>query len=151
FDVTIVSSDKDLKQIVSQRVTLLDTMKNRRCGISDVIEKFGVGPEKVVDVQALAGDSTDNVPGVPGIGIKTAGQLISEYGSLEELLARAHEIRQPKLRENLMTHADLARISLQLVTLDQNVPVPASLEDLEVRPIAPEPLLAFFDSQGFKN
>src|SRR5690606_32066666 len=130
FDVTIVSSDKDLMQIVSQRVTLLDTMKNRRSGIADVIEKFGVGPERVVDVQALAGDSIDNVPGVPGIGIKTAGQLIAEYGSLEELLARAHEIKQPKRRENLLAHADLARISLKLVTLDRNVPLPVTIDDL---------------------
>ncbi|HEY8351719.1 MAG TPA: DNA polymerase I [Sphingomonadales bacterium] len=151
FDVTIVSSDKDLMQIVSQRVTLLDTMKNRRSGIADVIEKFGVGPERVVDVQALAGDSIDNVPGVPGIGIKTAGQLIAEYGGLEELLARAHEIKQPKRRENLLAHADLARVSLKLVTLDRNVPLPVTIDDLALRPIAPEPLLAFFDAQGFKN
>src|ERR1700754_5316167 len=107
---TIVSSDKDLMQLVTDRVTMYDTMKDRRLGIPEVIEKFGVGPEKVVEVQALAGDSVDNVPGVPGIGIKTAAQLIVEYGDLETLLSRAGEIKQPKRREALIENAEKARI-----------------------------------------
>src|SRR3982075_2390388 len=112
---TIVSSDKDLMQLVTDCVTMYDTMKDRRIGIPEVIEKFGVPPEKVVEVQALAGDSTDNVPGVPGIGVKTAAQLIVEYGDLETLLPRAGEIKQPKRREALIEHAEKARISRQLV------------------------------------
>ncbi len=115
---TIVSSDKDLMQLVTDQVTMFDTMKDRRIGIAEVIEKFGVPPEKVVEVQALAGDSTDNVPGVPGIGIKTAAQLIVEYGDLETLLKRAGEIKQPKRREALIENAEKARISRQLVLLD---------------------------------
>ena len=118
---TIVSSDKDLMQLVTDKVTMYDTMKDRRIGIAEVIEKFGVPPEKVVEVQALAGDSTDNVPGVPGIGIKTAAQLIVEYGDLETLLERACEIKQPKRREALIENAEKARISRQLVLLDDKV------------------------------
>src|SRR3954447_17567136 len=118
---TIVSSDKDLMQLVTDCVFMYDTMKDRRIGIAEVIEKFGVPPEKVVEVQALAGDSTDNVPGVPGIGIKTAAQLIVEYGDLETLLKRAGEIKQPKRREALIEHAEKARISKQLVQLDDKV------------------------------
>ena len=110
---TIVSSDKDLMQLVNDKITMYDTMKDRRIGIPEVIEKFGVPPEKVVEVQALAGDSTDNVPGVPGIGIKTAAQLIVEYGDLEQLLFRATEIKQPKRREALIENAEKARISRQ--------------------------------------
>jgi DNA polymerase-1 len=110
---TIVSSDKDLMQLVTDKVMMYDTMKDRRIGIPEVIEKFGVPPEKVVEVQALAGDSTDNVPGVPGIGIKTAAQLIVEYGDLEQLLFRAGEIKQPKRREALIENAEKARISRQ--------------------------------------
>src|SRR6476469_7144030 len=120
---TIVSSDKDLMQLVTDKVLMYDTMKDRRIGIPEVIEKFGVPPEKVVEVQALAGDSTDNVPGVPGIGVKTAAQLITEYGDLETLLQRAGEIKQPKRREKLTEFAMQARLSLDLVTLKQNVPV----------------------------
>src|SRR5689334_15366103 len=118
---TIVSSDKDLMQLVTDCVHMYDTMKDRRIGIPEVIEKFGVPPEKVVEVQALAGDSTDNVPGVPGIGVKTAAQLIVEYGDLETLLSRASEIKQDKRRQTLIDNAELARISKRLVTLDQNV------------------------------
>src|SRR6185436_16206454 len=114
-DVTIVSSDKDLMQLVGDRVTLFDPIKMRRLGREAVFEKFGVTPEKVVDVQALAGDSTDNVPGVPGIGVKTAAQLITEYGDLDSLLQRAGEIKQPKRREALQNNAELARVSRQLV------------------------------------
>src|SRR5215813_12674925 len=120
---TIVSSEKDLMQLVTDRVTMFDTMKDRRIGIAEVVEKFGVPPTKVVEVQALAGDSTDNVPGVPGIGVKTAAQLIVEYGDLETLLFRATEIKQPKRREALIDNADAARMSKKLVTLDDRVPL----------------------------
>ena len=120
-NATIVSSDKDLMQLVTDSVIMYDTMKDRRIGIPEVIEKFGVPPEKVVEVQALAGDSTDNVPGVPGIGVKTAAQLIIEYGDLETLLSRAGEIKQPKRREALIENAEKARISRQLVLLDDKV------------------------------
>src|SRR5580704_16070444 len=119
-DVTIVSSDKDLMQLVGDRVSMLDTMKNLRIGRAEVVEKFGVGPEKVIDVQALCGDSVDNVPGVPGIGVKTAAELINQWGDLENLLAHAGEIKQPKRRESLIQFADQARLSKRLVTLDLN-------------------------------
>jgi DNA polymerase I len=119
----IVSSDKDLMQLVRKGVTLLDTMKDRELGEEAVLEKFGVKPDKVIDVQALAGDSIDNVPGVPGIGVKTGAQLITEYGDLETLLARASEIKQQKRRENLLEFAEQARLSKRLVTLDDKVPV----------------------------
>src|SRR5206468_7015070 len=119
-------------QLVTDCVTMYDTMKDRRLGIAEVIEKFGVPPEKVVEVQALAGDSTDNVPGVPGIGVKTAAQLITEYGDLETLLQRAGEIKQPKRRETLIDNAELARVSKRLVTLDQNVDLEVPVEDLAV-------------------
>ena len=125
---TIVSSDKDLMQLVTDKVTMFDTMKDRRIGIAEVIEKFGVPPEKVVEVQALAGDSTDNVPGVPGIGIKTAAQLIVEYGDLETLLKHASEIKQPKRREALIGNAEKARISRQLVLLDDKVKLDVPLD-----------------------
>ena len=118
----IVSSDKDLMQLVRDGVTLYDTMKEKDLGEAEVLEKFGVKPDKVIDVQALAGDSVDNVPGVPGIGLKTGAQLITEYGDLETLLARAAEIKQQKRRENLIQFAEQARISKRLVTLDDNVP-----------------------------
>src|SRR6267142_3486904 len=129
---TIVSSDKDLMQLVTDCVTMYDTMKDRRIGIPEVIEKFGVPPEKVVEVQALIGDSTDNVPGVPGIGIKTAAQLIVEYGDLETLLLRAGEIKQPKRREALIENAEKARISRQLVLLDDKVALDVPLDELAV-------------------
>jgi DNA polymerase-1 len=130
---TVVSSDKDLMQLVTDCVTMYDTMKDRRLGIPEVIEKFGVPPEKVVEVQALAGDSVDNVPGVPGIGIKTAAQLITEYGDLETLLARAGEIKQPKRREALIENAEKARISRQLVLLDDHVALDVPLDELAVQ------------------
>lgn len=148
--VTIVSSDKDLMQLVNDDITMLDTMKNREVDVDGVREKFGVGPDKVVDVQALAGDSSDNVPGVPGIGIKTAAELINTYGDLESLLARAGEIKQPKRRENLIEFADLARVSAKLVKLRDDAPVPQALDTLAVRELEVAPLLDFVDAQGFR-
>lgn len=146
---TIVSSDKDLMQLVTDCVTMYDTMKDRRIGIPEVIEKFGVPPEKVVEVQALAGDSTDNVPGVPGIGIKTAAQLIVEYGDLEQLLFRATEIKQPKRREALIEHAEKARISRQLVLLDDKVELDVPLDDLAVHEPDARKLVAFLKAMEF--
>ena len=125
--VTIVSSDKDLMQLVDERITMQDPMKNIPIGFDQVVEKFGVGPDKVVDVQALAGDSTDNVPGVPGIGVKTAALLINTYGDLDTLLERAGEIKQPKRRENLIEFADQARMSRELVRLRDDVDVEDAL------------------------
>ena len=148
---TIVSSDKDLMQLVTDRVTMYDTMKDRRIGIPEVIEKFGVPPEKVVEVQALAGDSTDNVPGVPGIGVKTAAQLIVEYGDLEQLLFRAGEIKQPKRREALIENAEKARISRQLVLLDDKVELDVPLDDLAVHEPDARKLIAFLKAMEFST
>src|SRR3981189_835739 len=148
---TIVSSDKDLMQLVTDKVTMFDTMKDRRIGIAEVIEKFGVPPEKVVEVQALAGDSTDNVPGVPGIGVKTAAQLIVEYGDLESLLTRAGEIKQPKRREALIENAEKARISRQLVLLDDKVALDVPLDDLAVHDPDPRKLVAFLKAMEFST
>src|SRR5207249_5877031 len=127
---TIVGSDKDLMQLVNDCVIMYDTMKDRRIGIPEVIEKFGVPPQKVLDVQGLIGDSVDNVPGVPGIGVKTAAQLIAEYGDLDTLLARAAEIKQEKRRQALIENADRARLSRKLVTLDDRVPLDVPLAEL---------------------
>ncbi|APG07845.1 DNA polymerase-1 [Bradyrhizobium elkanii] len=146
---TIVSSDKDLMQLVNDRIMMYDTMKDRRIGIPEVIEKFGVPPEKVVEVQALAGDSTDNVPGVPGIGIKTAAQLIVEYGDLEQLLFRATEIKQPKRREALIENAEKARISRKLVLLDDKVELEVPLDDLAVHEPDARKLIAFLKAMEF--
>lgn len=151
MDVTIVSSDKDLMQLVNDRVSLWDGMKEKTIGRDEVIEKFGVGPERVVDVQSLAGDSTDNVPGVQGIGIKTAAELINTYGDLDTLLARAEEIKQPKRREKLIEQADMARISRELVTLKIDAPIDRPLEDFRKRQPDPEKLLAFLQEQEFKS
>jgi DNA polymerase-1 len=148
---TIVSSDKDLMQLVTDCVTMYDTMKDRRIGIPEVIEKFGVPPEKVVEVQALAGDSTDNVPGVPGIGVKTAAQLIIEYGDLEQLLFRAGEIKQPKRREALIANAEKARISRQLVLLDDKVDLEVPLDDLAVHEPDARKLIAFLKAMEFST
>jgi len=148
---TIVSSDKDLMQLVTDGVTMYDTMKDRRIGRAEVIEKFGVPPEKVVEVQALAGDSTDNVPGVPGIGIKTAAQLIVEYGDLETLLARAGEIKQPKRREALIENAEKARISRQLVLLDDKVDLEVPLDELAVHEPDARKLIAFLKAMEFST
>jgi DNA polymerase-1 len=149
---TIVSSDKDLMQLVEDGwITLLDTMKNRRLGSAEVMEKFGVAPSKVVEVQALAGDSTDNVPGVRGIGIKTAAELINQYGDLETLLKRAGEIKQPKRRETLIENSANARVSLKLVTLDRNVPVKESIDGFAVREPQAAPLIGFLKSMEFNS
>src|SRR6201996_4545962 len=148
---TIVSSDKDLMQLVNDKITMYDTMKDRRIGIPEVIEKFGVPPGKVVEVQALAGDSTDNVPGVPGIGIKTAAQLIVEYGDLEQLLFRATEIKQPKRRESLLENAEKARISRKLVLLDDKVDLEVPLDDLAVHEPDARKLVAFLKAMEFSG
>ncbi|HEU4838654.1 MAG TPA: DNA polymerase I [Micavibrio sp.] len=149
--VTIVGTDKDLMQLVNDDVRLYDPIKNKYLGADDVFEKFGVPPEKVVDVQALSGDSVDNVPGVPGIGIKTAAQLISEYGDLETLLERAADIKQPKRREALIENAGKARLSKQLVRLDANAPVPLKLEDLKAHEPDKMQLVEFLKTYGFKS
>ena len=150
-DVTVVSSDKDLMQLVEDKVVLYDAMRNRELGLDAVHEKFGVGPDKVVEVQALAGDSVDNVPGVPGIGVKTAALLITEYGDLENLLAHAGEIKQPKRREALIENADLARISHRLVTLKSDVPVERDIDSFDVRDLDTDVLTKFLREQGFKT
>ncbi|HEY9550528.1 MAG TPA: DNA polymerase I, partial [Kiloniellaceae bacterium] len=150
-EVTVVSSDKDLMQLVDGGITMLDPIKDRKIGRDEVVEKFGVQPERVVDVQALAGDSTDNVPGVPGIGIKTAAQLIVEYGDLETLLARAGEIKQTKRREKLIENAELARISKRLVMLDDNVPVQATIEEFGLRQPVADDLRAFLERYEFRS
>jgi DNA polymerase-1 len=150
-DVTIVSSDKDLMQLVRPGVVMLDAMKAKKIGRDEVIEKFGVPPDKVVDVQSLAGDSTDNVPGVPGIGVKTAAELIKEYGDLDTLLARAGEIKQPKRREKLIEFADQARVSRELVRLKDDVPDMIPAEALGVRDPEPAELLGFLRVMEFNT
>ncbi len=147
----IVSSDKDLMQLVRGNITMLDPMKNRPIGREEVIEKFGVTPDKVVDVQALAGDSTDNVPGVPGLGIKTAAELINQFGDLDSLLAAAETIKQPKRRENLIQFAEQARISRQLVYLKDDVDVPLAIDGLVTPQAEEEKLMGFLAEQGFKS
>src|ERR1043165_2389593 len=148
-NVTIVSSDKDLMQLVNDCVIMYDTMKDRKIGITEVFEKFGVTPDKVIEVQALIGDSTDNVPGVPGIGVKTAAQLIGEYGDLETLLARASEIKQEKRRQALIENAEKARISKKLVTLDDKVTLEVPLADLAVHEPEYSKLIAFLKQMEF--
>ncbi len=147
--VTIISSDKDLMQLIGPGVVMRDPMKDRRIGPDEVVEKFGVGPDRVVDVQSLAGDSTDNVPGAPGIGLKTAALLINEYGDLDTLLARAGEIKQDKRRQSLLDNADLIRISRQLVTLDAQVPMDMSLDEMEVRLPDAATIFAFLTDMEF--
>ena len=148
---TIVSSDKDLMQLVGNGVIMYDTMKDRRIGRDEVIEKFGVPPEKVIEAQALIGDSTDNVPGVPGIGPKTAAELIGQYGDLETLLKHAHEIKQDKRRQNLIDNAELARVSKRLVTLDQNVPLDVPVDELAVHEPDYKHLIAFLKAMEFTS
>jgi len=146
---TIVASDKDLMQLVNDCVVMYDTMKDRRIGIPEVVEKFGVPPDKMIEVQALIGDSTDNVPGVPGIGVKTAAQLIGEYGDLETLLARAGEIKQEKRRQALIENAESARLSKKLVTLDAHVALEVPLADLAVHDPDYKRLIAFLKAMEF--
>jgi len=150
-EVTIVSSDKDLMQLVDANVTMFDAMRNRRIGPKEVEEKFGVAPDRVVEVQALAGDSSDNVPGVPGIGVKTAAELILKYGDVENLLAHADEIKQPARRQRLKENAEMARLSHRLVQLRDDVAVPAPIASFKVRAPDPMKLLEFLRFQGFKT
>ena len=148
---TIISSDKDLMQLVGDGVEMLDAMKNKRIDREGVFEKFGVYPDRVVDVQALAGDSVDNIPGAPGIGIKTAALLINEFGDLDTLLERAEEIKQPKRRQTLIEHADQIRLSRKLVLLDEETPLDFTLDDLEVRDPDPDQLMPFLAEMEFRT
>jgi len=151
WDVTIVSTDKDLMQLVSDKVWMLDTMKRVEYGAEEVKEKWGVGPDRIQDLLALAGDSADNIPGVPGIGPKTAVQLLEAYGDLEGVLSHAHEIKQNKRRENLIEFADSARLSYRLVALDMQAPVAVELDDLAVsKPDRPK-LEALFTRLEFRR
>lgn len=147
--LTIVSSDKDLMQLVDQDTFMLDTMKDKHIGIDEVKEKFGVPPEKVIDVQSLAGDSVDNVPGVPGIGIKTAAELINQFGSLDELLKKAETIKQPKRRQALLDNKSNALISRELVTLKNDVPVKETINDFILKPFDKEKIFSFLDEMEF--
>ena len=148
-EVTIISSDKDLMQLVTPMVSMYDSMKDKQIGIADVIEKWGVPPEKMIDLQAMTGDSTDNVPGIPGIGPKTAAQLLEEFGDLDTLLARAGEIKQQKRRENIIQYAEQARISRQLVTLKKDTPVDVGIEDFSLEPQNGPKLVAFLKAMEF--
>ncbi|MEM8659105.1 MAG: 5'-3' exonuclease H3TH domain-containing protein, partial [Pseudomonadota bacterium] len=149
--VTIISSDKDLMQLVGGGVEMFDAMKNTRIGVEEVEAKFGVGPDRVIDIQALAGDSVDNIPGAPGIGIKTAALLINEFGDLDSLLERAGEIKQPKRRQTLIDHADQIRLSRDLVTLDQNTPDLEPISEMDLRAPVAEDLLAFLNLMEFRT
>ncbi|MEO6114625.1 MAG: DNA polymerase, partial [Sphingomicrobium sp.] len=151
WSTTIVSSDKDLMQLIEPGIDMLDTMNDRRIDADYVVGKFGVPPEKLGDVLALMGDSVDNIPGVPGIGPKTASQLINEFGSLEAVLAGTDSITKPKLKQSLIDHADMARLSRRLVELVCDAALPEPLEDLALTGIPPEPLRAFLEDQGFKS
>jgi len=149
--VTIVSSDKDLMQLYKKDVRLFDPMKNKFITPEDIVAKFGVGPEKVIDVQSLAGDSSDNVPGVPGIGVKTAAELINKYGTLEKLLDNTHEIKQNKRRETLTENKDKAVISKKLVTLMKNAPVERKIEEFQLKEIDKEKLYKFLREMEFNR
>jgi DNA polymerase I len=148
-DVTIISSDKDLMQLVTPTVHMYDSMKDKQIGIPDVIEKWGVAPDKMIDLQALVGDSVDNVPGIPGIGPKTAAQLLEEFGDLEALLARASEIKQVKRRENIVANADLARLSRRLVELRTDVPLDMPLDALVLEKQDGPKLVGFLKAMEF--
>jgi len=150
-DVVVVSSDKDLMQLVTDKVAMLDPIKNRRIGAAEVMERFGVGPDKVIHVQALCGDPTDNVPGVRGIGVKTAAELINTYGDLDGLYKNVDQIKQPKRRETLKENEDKARISLTLVTLKDDVALPMPIDALVKRQPDTETLRAFFQAQEFRK
>ncbi len=149
--VTIVSSDKDLMQLFKKKVRIYDPMKNKFISNDDVINKFGVGPDKVIDVQSLAGDSTDNVPGVPGIGVKTAAELIKEYGNLENLLKNANKIKQNKRRETLLENKDKALVSKKLVTLKNDVPVKDKLTDFVLKKVDVDKLYNFLREMEFNR
>jgi DNA polymerase-1 len=151
WKVTIVSSDKDLMQLIEPGLDMLDTMNDRRIDRDYVIEKFGVGPEQLGEVLALMGDSVDNVPGVPGVGPKTAAQLIQQYGDVETLLAHTDEIKKPKLKQNLEEHAEAARMSRELVRLVCDSPLPRPLGELEMQGIPDGPLREFLEDQGFRS
>ena len=151
WSVTIVSSDKDLMQLIEPGLDLYDTMNNRRLGAEHVLEKFGVMPDRLGDVLGLMGDSVDNVPGVPGVGPKTAAKLIQEYGDIEGVLAAAPSMKPGKLRDNLIEHADNARLSRVLVTLKDDAPLADALEDLALQGIPEAPLRAFLEHHGFKS
>jgi DNA polymerase I len=151
WDVSIISSDKDLMQLVGEGVDMFDTMKDKRIGREEVIEKFGVGPELVGDVLALMGDTSDNVPGVPGIGPKTASKLILEYGDLPSVLAAAPDMKPSKMRDNLIEHVEMARLSKTLVTLKEDCPLPIALDDMVLQPIPEGPLRPFLEEHGFKS
>lgn len=151
WHVTIVSSDKDLMQLIQPGVDMYDTMKNERRGADYVMGKFGVLPEQLGDVLALMGDSVDNVPGVPGIGPKTAAKLITEYGTLEAALDAAPAMKKSKMQENLIAHADMARLSRRLVALHDSMDLPEPLDDLTLKGIPKEPLQAFLSHHGFKT
>ena len=151
MQVTIVSSDKDLMQLVSNKTSMLDTMKGKLIDKDGVFEKFGVYPEKVIEVQSLAGDSVDNIPGIPGIGIKTAALLINEYGDLNGLFKNASSIKQNKRRENIIEFEDQAYISKKLVTLKNDIPLPISIEETSLKEIVPEKLIGFLKEMEFKT
>ena len=151
FEITVISADKDLMQLIKPNVEFYDPMKDKFFSPEDVKEKFGVYPDKVVDVQALAGDSIDNIPGVPGIGIKTAAELINNFGSLEEVLSRASEIKQNKRRETLLNNIEQARISLQLVTLKTDVPVEHSIEYYPCHTPQKEKVMKFIEKYDFNR
>ena len=151
IEVTIVSSDKDLMQLIAEGVLMFDAMKNKAIDAAHVFEKFGVQPDKVLEVLSLIGDSSDNIPGVAGIGPKTAAELINQYGDLESLLTRASEIKQPKRRDTLIASADLARLSKQLITLKNDVPLPLAISDLGLKKSDPEILIPFLREHGFKS
>ena len=147
--VTIVSSDKDLMQLVDEETFMLDTMKDRHIGIEEVKEKFGVPPEKVIDVQSLAGDSVDNIPGVPGIGIKTAAELINQFGDLDTLLKKADTIKQPKRKQTLIDNKENALVSRELVTLKKDVPIKDKIEDFILKPLDKEKIFSFLNEMEF--
>ena len=149
--VTIISSDKDLMQLVGDGIEMYDAMKNKRIDSEGVFEKFGVYPDRVIDVQALAGDSVDNVPGAPGIGVKTAATLINDFGDLDELLRRSDEIKQPKRRQTLIENAEQIKLSRELVTLDCNTPLEFGLEDLEFNAPVPNELLDFLEKMELRT
>ena len=146
-----MSSDKDLMQLVGNGVEMFDAMKNVRIDSDGVVAKFGVAPDKVIDVQALAGDSVDNIPGAPGIGVKTAALLINEYGDLETLLERAEEIKQPKRRQTLIDNADQIRLSKKLVTLDSEMVLDYEIDSLEVKEPIADNLLQFLTGMEFRT